>query len=118
MKNLTTIVLGAMLLAVPVPGAHAQSWFDKGSDLLKGFGGGSEASGALSNSDIASGLVEALKVGTERVVSTLGKTDGFNKSPDVHIPLPGTLAKVTLSARTSREHEPPHQLDRREFPTS
>jgi hypothetical protein len=89
------MMLGVMLLAVPVFKAIAQGgWLDKGSDLLKGLGGGSESSGVLSNADIASGLVEALKVGTKRVVSSLGKADGFNKSPDVHIPLPGTLAKV------------------------
>jgi hypothetical protein len=89
------MMLGAMLLAAPASVVLAQgSWLDKGGDLLKGLGGGPKSSGALSNADIASGLVEALKVGTERVVSSLGKTDGFNKSPDVHIPLPGTLAKV------------------------
>lgn len=96
MRKLTAMMLGAMFLAAPVSNAIAQGgWLDKGGDLLKGLGGGGpKSSGVLSNADIASGLVEALKVGTERVVSSLGKTDGFNKSPDVHIPLPGTLAKV------------------------
>jgi hypothetical protein len=89
------LILGVMVLAAPVSKAIAQGgWMDKGSDLLKGLGGAPKSSGVLSNADIASGLVEALKVGTDRVVSTLGKTDGFNSSPDVHIPLPGTLAKV------------------------
>lgn len=95
MRRLVVMVLGAFFLAGAAPHAHAQgNWFEKGNDLLKGLGKGPGASDALSNSDIASGLVEALKVGTERVVSTLGKTDGFNKSPDVHIPLPGSLARV------------------------
>ncbi|MSQ87422.1 MAG: DUF4197 family protein [Alphaproteobacteria bacterium] len=31
---------------------------------------------------------DALRVGSELVVGTLGKADGFNKSPDVRIPLP------------------------------
>ena len=89
------MVLGAILVGAPVSNAVAQGgWLDKGGDFLRGLGGGSKSSGVLSNADIASGLIEALKVGTERVVSTLGKADGFNKSPDVHIPLPGTLAKV------------------------
>jgi hypothetical protein len=43
--------------------------------------------------------VEALKVGTGRVVSTLGRADGFNKSPDVHIPLPKTLDRVQKALR-------------------
>jgi hypothetical protein len=82
------------------PDVRAQgSWFDKGSDLLNNLGGGRAKSGTLnpgvlSDLDISKGLVEALKVGTARVVSTLGQIDGFNKSPDLHIPLPSSLAKV------------------------
>ncbi len=49
---------------------------------------------SLRDMDIARGLKEALRVGSDRVVSTLGKADGFNKSPDVHIPLPPSLQTV------------------------
>lgn len=49
---------------------------------------------SLRDMDIARGLKEALRVGSDRVVSTLGKLDGFNKSPDVHIPLPQSLQTV------------------------
>lgn len=95
MRRLLAVMLGALILAGPVSDAQAQGgWLEKGNDLLKNFGGGSKDSSGLSNSDIAKGLMDALKVGTQRVVSTLGRTDGFNESPDVHIPLPGTLAKV------------------------
>ena len=95
MRQIIAVVLGAILVGAPVSNVIAQGgWLDKGGDFLRGLGGGSKSSGVLSNADIASGLVDALKVGTERVVSTLGKADGFNKSRDVHIPLPGTLAKV------------------------
>ena len=48
----------------------------------------------LRDMDIARGLKEALRVGSDRVVATLGKVDGFNKSPDVHIPLPPALQNV------------------------
>lgn len=61
--------------------------------LTKDTGSSSKRTAALSDSDIGLGLRDALRVGTERVVGTLGKTDGFNLS-DVHIPLPGTLGKV------------------------
>jgi len=54
----------------------------------------SHPSSQLSVGDIGNGLKDALKVGTERVVGTLGRPDGFNMSPDVHIPLPGVLATV------------------------
>lgn len=55
---------------------------------------------SLGDAEIASGLKEALRLGSERVVGTLGRLDGFNKSPDVHIPLPGPLqtARKVLDA--------------------
>ncbi len=95
----TAVAAFLLVLAAPAGGAFAQGGlFDKGQDIMKGLGlgGGSKegTSGMLSNADIASGLVEALKVGTERVVGTLGRTDGFNGDKDVHIPLPKTLDRV------------------------
>ncbi|MQA66621.1 MAG: DUF4197 family protein [Alphaproteobacteria bacterium] len=86
--------LGLAFAAMP---AGSQSLFDKGKEMLQGFGGDSAPGGGaagLSSGEIASGLQEALRVGAERVVGTLGRTDGFNKAPDVHIPLPGSLKKV------------------------
>jgi len=82
-----------------IAGAPAQSLFDQGRDMLRGLtapgGGGS----ALSSGDIASGLREALRVGSQRVVGTLGRANGFNGSPDVHIPLPDTLRRVQSALR-------------------
>lgn len=54
---------------------------------------------ALTTQEIAAGLREALKVGTERVVGQLGRTDGFNADPEIHIPLPETLKKVQSALR-------------------
>ena len=79
----------AAVLTVP---AHA-GWFDTGLELLKGFTGGTTAR-TLSLEEIAGGLKEALRVGSGNVVTTLGKTDGFNLDPDVHIPLPEQLNTV------------------------
>ena len=83
-------MMGMTLVSVP---AQSQGLFDRGRDLLKGLGGESSSSGVsgLSTSEIANGLKEALRVGSARVVDTLGKADGFNKSSDVHIPLPDSL---------------------------
>ena len=85
----------AALAAAP---AQSQSFLDRGKDLMKGIGGdeSSPATGAssLTSGEIAGGLRDALRVGSERVVGTLGAADGFNKSPDVHIPLPGSLKTV------------------------
>ncbi len=67
-------------------------------ETLRGVLGGTQA-GSLASSEIAAGLKEALKVGTERVVSTLGQVDGFNADPKVHIPLPKVLAQAQSSLR-------------------
>ena len=48
----------------------------------------------LSSADITKGLKEALRIGSERVVDTLGVKDGFNTDPVVHIPLPDQLKTV------------------------
>ena len=95
-------LLAASMLAAAGPAA-AQSWLDKANKALEGkslpgMGGTSSTSAggasALSTSDIAAGWLDALNVGTEKVVSQVGKTDGFNADPAIHIPLPPTLNKV------------------------
>lgn len=48
----------------------------------------------LNNQQIIEGLREALKVGTERVVSQIGAADGYNLDPQIHIPLPAELQQV------------------------
>lgn len=50
--------------------------------------------GTLSNSEIAAGLKEALRVGSDSVVNRLGKHNGFNKDSFAHIYLPQDLARV------------------------
>lgn len=60
-------------------------------ETVGGLGGSSET---LSNQEIGDGLVEALRVGTERVVTQVSAADGYNLDPDIHIPLPGALKNV------------------------
>tara|TARA_B100000029_G_C16939120_1_gene728049 strand:+ start:242 stop:496 length:255 start_codon:yes stop_codon:yes gene_type:complete len=54
----------ALLAAQP---ATSQSLFDRGKDLLKGFGGGNSGGtmSGLSSGEIAKGLKEALRVGSD-----------------------------------------------------
>jgi len=85
-------VASAILVCLVMGAVPAQS--GGLSDLFKslGIGSSSTADGSgLSIAEISGGLRDALRVGSERVVATLGRTDGFNKAPDVHIPLPGSL---------------------------
>jgi hypothetical protein len=69
------------------------NWFEKGTDLLKTYGESSEQSD-ITVEEIAAGLKDALRVGSENVVSQLGRMDGFNTDSAVHIPLPKELDTV------------------------
>ncbi len=71
----------------------------QGQGLLQGTGSGS-IGGGLSSEEIGDGLLEALRVGSERVIKRVGQEDGYNADPDIHIPLPGSLEKVQDALKT------------------
>jgi hypothetical protein len=80
------------LLCVFLAGETASAgWLDK---LKETLGAGASSTDSVSTEEVGSGLKEALRVGTETVVGNLGKTDGFNLDPEIHIPLPSELDKV------------------------
>jgi len=54
----------------------------------------SSVTSSLSEEKIIEGLLEALKIGTERVVGQIGALDGYNSDPKIHIPLPSELQQV------------------------
>ncbi len=85
--------LGAILFFLVLNGnlIAGTSWTDSGKSMLNKLvqqSTSSQALGSLSDSDISSGLKEALRIGSETVVAQLGKTDGFNADSLIHIPLP------------------------------
>ncbi len=88
---------GALLLCIPGMtygiSAHA-GWFDQGKELLGDILGQPQTQTLLSDSDISAGLKEALRVGTDNVVTQLGRSGGFNNDPSIHIPLPQNLKTV------------------------
>jgi hypothetical protein len=57
------------------------------------------AAAPLSDGTTASALKEALRVATERAVSSTSKTNGFLHNPSIHIGLPGKLSSVTTALR-------------------
>ncbi len=89
------MLLGIWLLPTPAPAG----WLEKGTRLLESITG-SKASTTLSTDDIAAGLKEALRIGTETVVARLGRPDGFNADSAIHIPLPGQLETVRKALST------------------
>jgi hypothetical protein len=80
-----------MMLAILASTAAQAGWLDKLKDKL---GESDSKEQVLGNDEVAAGLKEALKVGTETVVGNLGATDGFNLDPEIHIPLPDQLDQV------------------------
>ncbi len=91
MKFKNLIVASATCLYL---GTLQAGWLDKAKDFLEESGITSTTTDSLTNSEITSGLKEALRVGSDLVVNQLGTTDGFNKDPNIHIPLPNNLQKV------------------------
>ena len=88
LTSLSTIAIITSCLIFSVSRAES-SWWQKGADLLKSSG--TSTQGTLTNEEIGLGLKDALRVGSETVVSQLGREDGFNNDPAIHIPLPKSL---------------------------
>ncbi|MCG6972484.1 MAG: DUF4197 domain-containing protein [Desulfobacterales bacterium] len=95
-KHRFIIFTGMFFIAISLIFGAAEArnnWLDKGKDLLKTYGGSSGRSG-LTVEEIGAGLKDALRVGSESVVSRLGQLDGFNADSAIHIPLPKQLNTV------------------------
>ncbi|PID60079.1 MAG: hypothetical protein CSB44_11280 [Gammaproteobacteria bacterium] len=89
------------LLVLSLAGAMAGGCASDGSTNLKGLRSAAEgvlgsetSSGALGNGEIASGLKQALTIGTGKVVSQLGRSGGFSNDAVVRIPLPSALVEA------------------------
>lgn len=85
-----SLVFALSLLLTAAP-AQAD-WWQIGKEILTSLA--QNQSGKPGLGEISSGLKEALKVGSERVVSQLGQVNGFNGDPAIHIPLPEKLVRV------------------------
>lgn len=97
-------VLGVTVLAFAVPltpaGAQFGDLLKKGQEILGGQSGGSGVA-SLTTGEIAQGLKEALRVGSDRVVTQVGQTDGYNGDPAIRLPLPGSLKSVQSALRAA-----------------
>jgi hypothetical protein len=90
------LACAAALLAPPA--ARSQTdWLKKGQELLGGTTLGPAA--ATDTTQVAAGLKEALRVGSETVVARLGQPDGFNADPAIHIPLPKSFKSVQAALK-------------------
>jgi len=83
------IFLSLVLNACAISDKQQKQWLNSGSALLNGLNKKS-----LTEQDIAAGLKEALSIGAERVVSQVGRKNGYLKDKAIHIALPKDLQKV------------------------
>ncbi len=83
-----------VLIILFSPASARSNWWQKGIDLLKSPAGTTAVKQALTSEEIAAGLKDALRVGSETVVAQVGALDGFNLDPAIHIPLPRQLDTV------------------------
>ena len=89
--KMRTVLLGVLLLA-PAPLALAQL-----GDIAKELGLGQQSQ--LSNTKLASGLKEALRVGTDKTVKLTGRTDGYFTNQAIKILLPKNLHPLETGLR-------------------
>jgi hypothetical protein len=84
---LITVVL-ATVWVLPQSTAYGQlgDFFKGAKKVLTG--------GKLSEDEIAKGLKEALRIGTEKAVEAGSQTDGYYKNLEIKIPLPQEVKKV------------------------
>lgn len=97
-RTYTTLCIGIFLLFSAAAAMAQNNLLQQGLGLMSS---GSSGSGSLSQGEMGDGLKEALRVGTDTVVSKLGKTDGFNTDKAIHIPLPGQLATVQKALKAA-----------------
>lgn len=100
MRSQSVLCIGVLALTcVAGPAAAGQDW----KNLLKEVPHAAQpkhTDSNLPNSEIASGLKEALAKGTTNAINTLGRNGGFWNNPAVRIPLPGALKQADKLARS------------------
>lgn len=97
---ISRVVLCGVALTCFSVSAHSAGFLDRLKDAVTSSSVGEVArevlpeSTGLSEKEISGGLRDALRVGTEQVVSRLGQSGGFSDDSNICIPLPGSLAQV------------------------
>jgi hypothetical protein len=90
------------LICLPLMTVRA-GWLDflnpKSNTSTGTTAGAATSLAALSQSDVASGLKEALSKGVNQAIASLGKEGGFLNNPDVKIPMPPQLHQVEGALR-------------------
>jgi len=98
MRYVKTILV--LLLLSSFCGLAAEAQLPKSLDALKNLGGQSTGgTTSASGSQIAQGLKEALRIGTENAVASTGRPDGFLANPLIKIGMPKQFQTVEKGLR-------------------
>lgn len=105
MKNLALIPVSAACLLLSSCNTTTQTLSNDiaalGNSIFGNVNTQAATASGLTYQEIADAFKQALKIGTGDVVQQLGTTDGFNLDPQIHIPLPNSLAKVQEVLKTA-----------------
>jgi len=93
MKKYFPIIAVVIIISVWISESGAEGWLKRGMEIFLDEPETRENS-QLAESDIVQGLREALRVGSENVVSHLGRENGYYLDPRAHISLPEGLQQV------------------------
>lgn len=96
---ITLATFSVVLIAGSGQPAAASDWRDALRSVVAGAAASPQANQALSNSEVAAGLKEALANGATAAVNQLGRNDGFWASRQYRIGLPSSLARHEALAR-------------------
>lgn len=94
------LLLGIGLVLVPGLARAQGNLLDRARgalDALPRPPGGTSGGGGVGNlpvGEVANGLKEALRIGSDRVVKQVSATGGFDRDAAIRIPLPGPLQRV------------------------
>ena len=101
-QGLYTLFIVMILLTISNH-TNAENLFQKGLQLFTGSGE-AESQGDPTVGEIGNAFKEALRIGSDNVVSQLGQEDGFNADSAIHIPVPeefgiikSTMDKIGMS---------------------
>lgn len=86
-------VIASILVSAVLAPTSAQSQFPQ-MPQIPGLSGAKAGGGALSDTQVASGLKEALSVGTKNAVKLVAKPGGYLDNPAIRIGLPSDLHPV------------------------
>lgn len=105
MKKTVVLIAALLLLASSLPTVHA-GWKGVLDSITKGGSPTKDLTGgALTESEMAAGLRQALEKGIRNAVDSLGRQNGFMGNSEVRIPMPDKLKTVEKAVRAVGQGE-------------